>query len=87
MLFRDLVANTSRPRVEALKDELHHALVPLDPQLEWGMIGTTLVPVRYVALPADGHQLMISFWAWGDAEVELMGTLRRVIANLSRALR
>jgi hypothetical protein len=87
VLFRDLVANTSRARIEALKNELHHALGPMDPQLEWGMIGTTLVPVRYVALPADGHQLMISFWAWGDSEVETMANLARVIANLARALR
>jgi hypothetical protein len=92
VLFRDLARNLARPELEALKDRLHHRLAALDPQLAWGMIGTTLVPVRYVTLAAAadqqrGHQLMISFWAWGDSELEAMANLDRVIRNLARALR
>mgnify|MGYP007047006084 CR=1 FL=1 len=33
-----------------------------------------------------GHQLMISFWAWGDSQSEVMGNLKRVLENLSHAL-
>ncbi len=56
------------------------------------MVGTTVTPVRYLTLPETGdgqlgHQLMISFWAWGGTEVELMTNLARVLKNLSRALR
>ena len=58
---------------------------------QFGMIGTTISPVVYVELPGAreeqlGHQLMISFWAWGDAESEVMRNLKRVLENLSQAL-
>jgi hypothetical protein len=89
VLYRALAENVARHRIESLKDRLHHRLGALDPDLAWGMIGTTIVPVRYVALPSDaqgGHQLMISFWAWGSSEKELMTNLARVVKNLSTAL-
>ncbi|HXK18330.1 MAG TPA: hypothetical protein VNG33_11035, partial [Polyangiaceae bacterium] len=55
-----------------------------------GIIGTTLVPIRYLALPKHaqlGQQLMLSFWAFGDSEPALMLSLSRLFRNLSRALR
>jgi hypothetical protein len=30
---------------------------------------------------------MLSFWAWGDTEVETMANLDRLLRNLSEALR
>ena len=90
ILFRDLGLNLSRPRVEALANGLHMRLAELDRELEWGMIGTTIYPTRYVTLPVArqlGHQLMLSFWAWGDSEAELMGHLERVVRNLAQAIR
>jgi hypothetical protein len=89
VLYRSLATNLSRPRVESLKDTLHHRWRSLDPEFQWGTIGTTIVPVRYVTLPDDaqlGYQIMISFWAWGSMEAELMSSLGRVVANLSRGL-
>jgi hypothetical protein len=89
VLYRSLPTNLSRRRVESLKDSLHHRLRSIDPEFRWGTIGTTIVPVRYVTLPEDaqlGHQIMISFWAWGSSEAELMGSLGRVVVNLSRGL-
>jgi hypothetical protein len=55
------------------------------------MIGTTMPEVVYVELPGTrdqqlGHQLMISFWAWGDSHGEVMRNLKRVLDNLSQAL-
>jgi hypothetical protein len=87
LLYRELERNTLPGGIERLKNELHHALVPLDPRFESGVIGTTLVPARYLAL-ADklGSQLMISFWAWGDSEADTMINLKRLFANLARAL-
>jgi hypothetical protein len=91
VLYRDLAENLTRDRIEALKNDLHHRLGALDPDFAWGMIGTTIVPVRYLALPLPddeqlGHELMISFWAWGSSEEELMANLARVVENLSTAL-
>jgi hypothetical protein len=92
VLYRRLARNLSRRRVESLKDAIHLRLEPLDPEFPWGMIGTTIVPVRYVTLPVHGdeqlgYQLMISFWAWGSSDAELLGHLNRVMKNLSQGLR
>jgi hypothetical protein len=89
VLFRALARNTAPGCVEQLKNQLHRELATLDARFAWGVIGTTLVPVRYLALQRDeqlGNQLMISFWAWGDSELDTMKNLRRVIRNLARAL-
>lgn len=55
------------------------------------MIGTTIPSVRYVGLPVSadgqlGYQLMISFWAWGDSEREVMSNLERVLRNLAQGV-
>jgi hypothetical protein len=95
LLFRALEQNTATGCIEQLKNRLHGELVELDRRFEWGVIGTTLVPVRYLAL-ADplthrdgqlGWQLMVSFWAWGDSEADTMTNLRRLFKNLAAALR
>ncbi|MEQ1897105.1 MAG: hypothetical protein ABL971_06920 [Vicinamibacterales bacterium] len=90
VLFRELRQNTANARVEGLKDQLHHALAELDPDFPRAMIGTTLIPVRYLMLPVDeqhGWQLMISFWAWGDTVADTMANLKRLVKNLALALR
>ena len=91
VLFRDLPRNTAE-QIEELKNELHLALTKLDPNFRSGVVGTTIVPVRYLALAADsagqlGVQLMISFWAWGNSEEENMQNLSRLLRNLTNALR
>jgi hypothetical protein len=92
VLFSALEKNLSRERVESFKDALHVRLQTIDAEFLWGIVGTAILPVRYVTLPlpADaqlGHQLMISFWAWGSTEVELMTNLGRVVKNLSEGLK
>jgi hypothetical protein len=92
VLFRALRENTVPERVESLKNELHNALAQLDPDFLWGVIGTTLIPVRYLKLPGRGDQqlgsqLMISFWAWGETEADNMTNLGRLFKNLALALR
>ena len=92
VLFRDLARNLSPRALPALTNAFHAALAPADPLFEFGVVGTTLVPVRYVTLPGPdearlGSQLMISFWAWGDTEAESMMNLDRLMKNLARALR
>ena len=92
LLFRALEQNTVKASVASLKHALHVNLAEIDEAFAWGMVGTTLVPTRYLALPELddqqlGSQLMISFWAWGDSEADTMRNLGRLFTNLSRALR
>jgi len=92
ILFRDLSRNLSPHDLLALTNALHNELVPADPHFKFGVVGTTLIPVRYVTLPAPpdaqfGSQLMLSFWAWGSTKAESMANLSRLIKNLSHALR
>jgi hypothetical protein len=92
VLFRELARNTEAGAVPWLKNELHLALGALDPNFKSGMVGTTIVPVRYLPLAEEngqqlGSQLMISFWAWGNSEAENMQNLGRLLKNLAQALR
>lgn len=88
VLFRALARNGKEGEVQWLKNALHHALSPLDPNFQSGMVGTTIIPVSYLALPEpSGEQLMISFWAWGNSELENMQNLERLLKNLTLALR
>ena len=92
VLFRKLKRNTLQGEIERLTYQLHCHLANLDPDFRWGVIGTTIVPVRYLALAESngqqlGSQLMISFWAWGNSEAETMLNLERLLKNLSQALR
>ena len=73
-----------------LRSSLQRELATLDPRFNAGIVGTTLVPIRYLALPDGaqlGQQLMLSFWAFGDSEAGVMQALSRLFRNLSRALR
>ena len=90
ILFRALEQNTLKARMAWLRLALHRELAELDPKFTSGIIGTTLVPIRYLALPESaqlGEQLMLSFWAFGNSETQLMLGLARLFKNLSRALR
>jgi hypothetical protein len=92
LLFSTLGRNTAPGEIEQLSTELHRQLAQLDPEFQYGMIGTTRIPVRYLALkaarqPSLGAQLMLSFWAWGDDAAETMSNLERLIVNLGSGLR
>ncbi len=92
VLFRELRQNTLKAEVERLTVQLHYELAGIDRDFPWGMIGTTLVPVRYLMLAGRddgqrGWQLMISFWAWGDTVADTMANLSRLFRNLALALR
>lgn len=92
LLFRELPHNTVPVRVHSFTQALAHALSSEDEGFEWGVIGVTIVPVRFTALPGTdaaqrGSQLMLSFWAWGDDEADTMANLDRTLAGLGAALR
>ena len=92
VLFRKLKRNTVRGEIEWLTHQLHCYLANLDPDFCLGVIGTTIIKVRYPALAESngqqlGSQLMVSFWTWGNTEAETMLNLGRLLKNLSQALR
>jgi hypothetical protein len=90
LLFRDLAQNTRQTRVAWLKTAFHYQLAQLDPKFTLGMVGTTVLPVRYLTLPESeqlGQQLMLSFWAFGETEALTMENLARVLRNLTQAVR
>jgi hypothetical protein len=92
LLFRALHRNIEQRPLPWLENLLQKELSAFDEPFSYGLVGTALVPTRYLSLAPWGdeqlgHQLMISFWAWGDDEGETMLNLARVFKNLSRALR
>jgi len=92
ILYRDLALNTSPEQVHWLTNAAAHALRRIDPIFEWGAIGATIMSVRFTTLPGPpelqrGQQLMLSFWAWGENEYEVMTSLDRTIHNVTVVLR
>ncbi|MBN2530743.1 MAG: hypothetical protein JXR76_30425 [Deltaproteobacteria bacterium] len=91
ILLRNIELNTIEGNVQWLSNQLHRHLCVIDTTFQLGIIGTTIVPVRYLALPKInnqqlGSQLMISFWAFGNSTEETMKNLSRLFKNLSSAL-
>lgn len=89
ILYRDIILNVSKEHVRWLNDAIQFYLRRIDQEFRWGVIGTTIVPVRYINLPVDeqiGKQIMLSFWAWGDDEIETFQNLKRTFLNLRNAL-
>ncbi|MCX5720517.1 MAG: hypothetical protein NT179_00610 [Nitrospirae bacterium] len=92
ILYRDLALNTAPAQIGWLTNATAHALRQTDPTFESGAIGATIMSVRFTTLPGptalqDGQQLMLSFWAWGEDEPEVMANLDRTFANMTAVLR
>jgi hypothetical protein len=91
VLWRALPLNLIRANSDWLKGALHRHLNENDTELEYGVVGITVFPVRYITLPPGdsqhlGFQLILSFWAWGDDERDVMANLERTISGLGAAL-
>lgn len=91
IFYRNLTSNTSRELMHWLTNGAAHALSAVDPAFEWGAVGATITSVRYTTLPGpperqQGQQLMLSFWAWGGDEPEVMTNLDRTFRNMTAAL-
>lgn len=92
ILWRDLRLNLVRSNVEWLRSNIHLLLNEADRDFEYGAVGITVCRVRFLALSTAsergvGDQLMLSFWAWGDTEDEVMANLDRTVRNLHASLR
>jgi len=91
ILYRNLVLNTSPEQMHRLTNATAQALSETDPLFEWGAIGATIMSAQFTTLPGPperqrGQQLMLSFWAWGETEAEMMRHLDRIFHNLTGAL-
>ena len=89
ILFRDLSLNTNEGAINRLIEGIHVGLRERDPDFAWGAVGTTLLRVDFRDLPkdrAEGSQVLLSFWAWGDDEPELFENLARVISAVRQTL-
>ena len=92
ILYRDLALNTAPEQMHWLTNLAAQAVRKTDPAFEWGAVGVTITSVRFTTLPGPperqrGQQIMLSFWAWGDDEREVMTNLDRTFRNLTVALR
>lgn len=92
ILYRNLMLNTSTEQIDWLTNATAHAVGEIDPGFERGAVGATIMSVRFTALPGPperqrGQQLMLSFWAWGENEPEVMANLDRTFRNMTVALR
>jgi len=91
ILYRELALNLSTSQTRWLTNAIAHALNRTDPEFEYGVIGATVMPVRFTMAPGPperqiGQQLMLSFWAWGDNERDLMTNLDRTFRNMTIVL-
>lgn len=91
ILYRNLALNTLPEQLHRLTNATAQALSETDPLFEWGAVGATILSARFTTLPGPperqrGHQLMLSFWAWGETEAETMRHLDRIFHNLTGAL-
>jgi hypothetical protein len=91
ILYRNLALNTSPKQMHRLTNATAQALNETDPLFEWGAVGATIMSARFTTLPGppehqSGQQLMLSFWAWGGTEPEVMTNLDRTLHNLTGAI-
>ena len=91
VLWRALPLNLIRANSDWLTGVLHRHLNENETELEYGVVGITVFPVRYITLPPGdlqqlGFQVILSFWAWGNDEEEVMANMERTVRGIGAAL-
>lgn len=89
--FREVPLNTSREYVEWLEEGIHFYLKQLTPEFTDGVVGTSVMKMHLPELgtekePADGFELCLHFWSWGDSDDQTWDNLHIVMRNLQQAL-
>ncbi|HWE03015.1 MAG TPA: hypothetical protein VG326_11460 [Tepidisphaeraceae bacterium] len=96
LFYRGLRQNLHEPACQWLSDSIAQCLWQTDAGFVGAAIGISRLPTRFVELPLDdsgdeesriGWILMISFWAFGDADEQVFGNLDRLFVNLTAAMR
>ena len=91
IFFRELAENTEPDQIRWLTQAVARAAHQIDPDFEWGSLGLTIAKVVFTTLPGprsaqQGEELMLSFWACGDDEAEVMAHLDRTLVGLTTVL-
>ena len=89
VLFRDLILNTRRDRVDWLESQIQQRLGEVDRHFPWTAVATAIVPTRYLELSpshAGGYQLALHFFAWGDSATETIEHFGRIVSCLEAVL-
>lgn len=91
ILYRNSSYNLSGQNMKFLESKAQYYLQSFDVDFEWGVVGTTIVPTKYVNLPVPdekqlGSQLILHLWAWGDSKSEVMENFGRVSIHVKDAL-
>jgi hypothetical protein len=86
MLFASDLRLTCAPEFsEWLMGCFHHYLRQIEPPLSAAAVGISKAPCLFKLANAEGHELVLYFWAWGDSNDEVMMSLDRVIERLQMA--
>lgn len=90
LFFRQIPLNVVPENTEVLKSAINHYLEQLEPDFEWGVVGISSMPTKYVEIPEQsrraGTEVMLTFWAWGDDENETMENLQRLFHAMRQCL-
>lgn len=92
ILFRDLVKNTQSASVDWLLNESMRTLNNVDRDFVSGAVGFSFMKAVYMAFGSNpkqgalGHQVMLSFFAYGDDRTATRASMYRVLTNVHSAL-
>lgn len=92
ILFRDLIENTQTDSVDWLFNTTMQTLGTIDPEFVAGAVGFSFAKTVYMALGdkpkrgALGHQIMLSFFAYGKNRGAAHRNMNRLILNVRNAL-
>jgi len=93
ILFRDLFKNTQTSKVDWLLNEGMQALEEIDQGFVAGAVGFSFSKTAYMAFGkhpkqgAAGHQVMLSFYAYGNDGPAAHDSMNRLLKNVHSALR
>ena len=91
VLFHELPLNRHLQNLQWLEQRIHSHAAELSPELEDGVIGTSVMRMHLPELGSDaepvaGYQLAVHFWAWGDTDDEVFANLDVVVHNMRKTI-
>ena len=74
MFYRELELNLSEEHTTWLQGAIRHYLEQVDSTWEKGLISLAFAPTVFSEVPqmSEGRQLVMSWWVWGEDEVDVM---------------
>ena len=85
VFFRSLAMNCNQQNEWYLKECFRFYLARVQPSLRDAAIGLSRLRTGFKAINMRGSCLVLTFFAWGDTEQEVMGTLQHLVAGIKEA--